>query len=153
MKVELMTNYHFPTFKCLIWCFTIGAIILSACQKYEEPVPNRPAKVPEEAVWVGGVDGGDWILCQPIHNKVYECTIFTEDGIKISKGQYTFKGKVDDPKLNFEAHDGEIIYLNNGKLIPVGKQTHFSATDNKKTWIVDHSEMKKEKSSIDTKEK
>ena len=41
----------------------IAIVALAGCQ-YDWRPPNRPGGVPSEATWVGGIDGGGWVLCQ-----------------------------------------------------------------------------------------
>lgn len=50
----------------------VALIVLGGCQAEPEP-PERPANVPEDAVWIGGWDGGRWHRCVQAGD-LFECT-------------------------------------------------------------------------------
>ncbi|CAB1063445.1 hypothetical protein D1BOALGB6SA_8228 [Olavius sp. associated proteobacterium Delta 1] len=101
--------------------------------------PDRPAGVPEDAVWVGGPDGGDWIQCKKKRDRLFECQIFSDvKGFKISRGNYYFDGNFENIDLNYRFHDGQIIQLKEGKLVPVGKHVHYHGSNQNESWVVNH---------------
>lgn len=52
------------------------AILLLAGCSHESGGPPRPAHVPDEAVFVGGESGGDWMACEGTNEGVVHCRIF-----------------------------------------------------------------------------
>ncbi|MGF1461706.1 MAG: hypothetical protein ACFB2Z_00790 [Maricaulaceae bacterium] len=61
------------------WVLLAAALGLSAC---DPPIPDvRPAHVPEDAIWVGGPDGGVYVLIRRIETDpamLYRGCIFYE---------------------------------------------------------------------------
>jgi hypothetical protein len=45
-------------------------IFVSACdvQQSEPEIPNKPSEVPDKAFWVGGLDGGVFVLIEKNKN-------------------------------------------------------------------------------------
>lgn len=98
--------------------------------------PARPATVPAEATWAGGVDGGAWIQCGVRYKEpatVYECSIYSEGrGDLNTKGRFVFvrcdpNGRC-TPGISlmrrprFEAFDGVRLYLASEEfLVPDGE--------------------------------
>src|SRR5690606_35781781 len=61
--------------------------IVFSCEKVVMP-PPRPVNVPSDAIWAGGVDGGDWIRCVKYKN-CFQCAIFEDfKGRLIETGAY-----------------------------------------------------------------
>ncbi len=103
--------------------------------------PHRPKKVPFDAVWTGGVDGGDWIQCKNIIDHLYECHIFSDwDGTKISSGQYCLEGNIEKGDITFRMYDGEIIYIKGGRLIPTGDIIYYHGDSGKETQVIKYPE-------------
>lgn len=50
--------------------------MLTACDDYETAERPRPTHMPDEAVFVGGLDGGEWLACEGIESGVLHCRIF-----------------------------------------------------------------------------
>ena len=98
---------------------------------------TRPESVPREALWAGGVDGGDWILCKKRHGRIYNCEVFGETGNRISVGDYHYEGEEPWGRLVVVSHDGEIIRTECGKLIPIGKHVYFGRTKSE-SWVVEY---------------
>jgi hypothetical protein len=48
--------------KLMFWVALISVLLLQSCSS-TRPEPERPSKVPKEAVWAGGADGGSYIQC------------------------------------------------------------------------------------------
>lgn len=56
----------------LIVCVTA----LVGCNGAEPYAIPRPAGLPQDAVYAGGVDGGDWLSCEGTYEGVLHCRIF-----------------------------------------------------------------------------
>ena len=77
----MMMNYKSAA---LIFLLLLG---IHACGSYQDPV--KPASVPEDAVWAGGVDGGRWGLCIKKEEFQYYCEIYDDtNGYLYSFGNY-----------------------------------------------------------------
>jgi len=84
---------------------------------YKEYAPlHRPKALPENAVWVGGPDGGAYIDCY--YNKLTDrddCTVYNDGTGEVSaSGSYILKGQNRGAKpseLRFTAFDGDSILL------------------------------------------
>lgn len=125
------------------WVTLISASLafLIGCTDQMKP-PERPQKVPPEAVWAGGVDGGAWFLCKEVINKPvhYDCTIYNDyTGDIGTQGRFALRGygwdegkkqaiysAVEPAKeLQFRSYDGEKIYLKGSLvLLPDGVIDH-----------------------------
>ncbi len=99
---------------------TLSVTWLSACSRNSPP--PRPSAVPATAVWAGGVDGGAWIDCSvdSLRN-VNPCTVYHEKTGEIwAKGAYLLRDAqraATREELTFEAFDGDVIHLRNGKVL------------------------------------
>lgn len=113
-----MARRHAPRFAM---AFVVAAL---GCQ--ERRPPERPAKVPNAAVWAGGQDGGSWIHCsrdEPA--RAYDCAVYSDvTGDIEAKGKYSFQGPRSGPSapLRFTGFDGETILLMDGRLEPVREE-------------------------------
>ena len=66
--------------------------VLFGCGHQHIP-PDRPAGVPAEAVWAGGLDGGSFIRCEidPARN-VDKCTVYNDySGQIMEQGDFRLK--------------------------------------------------------------
>jgi hypothetical protein len=95
------------------------------CSRIEN-APLRPAGVPKSAVWVGGSDGGVFIVCDSPESDVTAnaCTVFNDGtGDVLMSGRFVFKTKnsgVAVRDLRYSAYDGSKILLQNGSsLVPI----------------------------------
>jgi len=100
------------------------ATILS-CSSSEENFP-RPNSIPQEAMWIGGIDGGAWVLLskddtQPKH--IYNAEIYGDQA-----GDLWYSGRLQlDPKEgesfdiknpdNFGVWDGDNLLLQDGRTL------------------------------------
>jgi hypothetical protein len=108
---------------------TLGLAIAS-CQKGTDP-PPRPAGVPETAFWVGGADGGVFVLLEkepqePAH--VYRARVYHDHS-----GELWYSGNlamvpqdrpsvdVSNPNL-FSGWDGDNLHLTDGRRLAVVRQ-------------------------------
>lgn len=58
-------------------------IFIFSCNTVER---NRPTNLPKTAFWIGGIDGGCWIIFDSVSNEKIEATIFYENGDIWEKG-------------------------------------------------------------------
>jgi hypothetical protein len=79
--------------------------ILSLLGCYRPYPPPRSGGVPASAVWVGGLDGGGWVICSSDDADHNACTIYDEEGR--SQGPFTYKLRV----LNRAARSNELRYI------------------------------------------
>jgi hypothetical protein len=91
---------------------------LAACPS---PVkaPARHAKVPPEAVWSGGADGGAWIACTGPIASAYDCKVFHDfTGELEVSGRFAYVGPGSPPdarSLDLNGFDGTTIFLKRGR--------------------------------------
>jgi hypothetical protein len=110
-----------------------------ACSQATPQAPPKPAGVPAEAIWAGGLDGGDWILCIPApaaERTSFECRTFSDQtGLLVTQGVYFLAKCGDDgacqPADRVPAHlqyiffDGVLFRLSEGlSLVPDGDVDH-----------------------------
>jgi hypothetical protein len=95
---------------------------LAGCQAPVVP-PARHAKVPADAVWSGGADGGAWIACAGPIARAYDCKVFHDltGELEIS-GRFAYMGPGSPPdarSLDLNGFDGTTIFLKKGRsLVP-----------------------------------
>ena len=98
--------------------------LLFACFTFIKPTsstPEKPANVPSDAQWVGGIDGGDWLICHEVSTRTMTCTVFADvTGVLVDEGIFTFdeehQSKIgsDSFYASLSYFDGERIKLRNG---------------------------------------
>jgi hypothetical protein len=102
-------------------------VLASACGcSRGENVPPRPKGVPKSAEWVGGPDGGVFIVCESAETDISAkaCTVFSEGtGDVLMSGHFVIRNKgsqVAVRDLKYSAYDGSQILLQNGSsLVPI----------------------------------
>ena len=120
----------------------IAAVLISfGCERTVVSPPPRSTSVPEEASWAGGLDGGDWLLCNRINGTAtrYACKIYSDrTGNLIAEGEFEYRrtershGRPDflptthpPSVLQYAGYDGDWISLEpSGVLVPDGTM-HF----------------------------
>ena len=66
----------------------LALVALAVSCGYRKVPPDRPAGVPAQAVWAGGLNGGSFIFCEVDSSiDVNKCTVYNED-----TGQVTEQG-------------------------------------------------------------
>lgn len=110
--------------------FIISIIIFfPACevQVSEPEPPNKPAQVPNKAFWVGGLDGGVFVLVE--RNDDLDANEYL-GGIYYISGDLAYKGKMhifpkdsaaidyENPKI-YQGWDGDTLYLSGNKQLKV----------------------------------
>lgn len=97
----------------------LAAALLVACTSEVEP-PKRLANIPPEAVWVGGADGGAWILCKEDRGRNF-CTIYNDTNGEVWVSDYfvlEVSGRsVSEQELHYDFFDGERIRLSDGRVL------------------------------------
>lgn len=90
---------------------------ISSCN-LDSRVPEKPAAVPETAVWAGGVDGGSWIDCGHLAEvDLHYCRIYYDYSGEIwIEGIFRSPPGVDLP-LDFRHFNGTVIELKDGNLL------------------------------------
>ena len=121
------SNVMFMPIKNKMWTLFLLSTLLfiSACQKEAStPIePVKPAQVPAAAIWVGGVDGGVFVLVEK-SEKLGKNVYLGE--IHHASGDLAYKGPMqlfpDDAasldsemKNSFEGWDGDTLYLSNNR--------------------------------------
>lgn len=114
----------------LLLLATISVVILRDYILHVEVsavIPPRPENIPQSAFWVGGPDGGMYVLVQK-NNKdspdIYDAKIY------YSEGSISYKGKLaintpDNPQFNYNdvnsysGWDGDILYLQDGRQLTI----------------------------------
>jgi hypothetical protein len=117
---------------CFFACALCFAVVLLGCQKEVHP-PQRPPAVPEKAFWLGGPDGGVFVLLQKRATDpppIYRARIYEDSsGALLYEGQLTMvpSDKPDVDTRNavlFSFWDGQRLHLEDGrelKVVPGGR--------------------------------
>ena len=79
---------------------------------------DKQARVPKQAIWKGGVDGGCWIVFNSVSATDVDATIFHENGEDWDKGIFINieKCRVDSSRIieSIMGFDGQSIITNTG---------------------------------------
>lgn len=104
-------------------CLIFGASVmvgLTACKHPRQP--PLPSGLPRDAVWVGGEDGGAFVLCRDVSKTEVRCTTWNESGSVWMKGRFRVVGtrptNLGLPTA-YDGVDGEHIFLANGGRLEV----------------------------------
>ena len=62
-------------------------LLVQACTEGQLVDPERPASVPQSAVWRGGLDGGNWVNCLE-KDGILECAVYWQTGDLYSRQQF-----------------------------------------------------------------
>ena len=110
----------------IIALFVLAA---SGCESQEPVVvePSKPSNVPSEAIWVGGIDGGVFVLIRDSES--------SDDGIYFGEiyyvsGDVSYKGdlkiypdnllRIDfNNKESYQGWDGDTLYLREGRYLKI----------------------------------
>lgn len=103
-------------------------LLLFGCADKDARQTERPANVPVNAKWSGGVDGGSWFNCNPIKKKWhYDCVVYNDfDGQVEDEGVYVLRSvywskeqnkmideSMESFSVSYNYFDGDMISLNN----------------------------------------
>jgi len=135
-------------FYLVISLFTIClAFFMYLMFQEKEPLMERPASVPADAVPAIGADGGSWARCEYAEPPSLYCeTYHSSDGAVYSRGNYVLSidGETSDSRdevpiadlmSGFSLFDGKYLYLESGaRLVPDGViDSPFRGDGGKKT--------------------
>lgn len=90
--------------------------------------PERVPGVPKQAVWSGGPDGGDWLLCRETQSRNrLSCEVYHDcTGELVARGEFALLPEASDSEngldwREFRFFDGTTIFLpNRRRLVPDG---------------------------------
>lgn len=110
-----------------LWLLTFLLAIGCEREAVTPPEPNRPPNIPKAAAWVGGLDGGVFVLIRKAEKSEkdrYIGEIYYLSGAVAYKGSLKiFPGGTThfDPtkKELYEGWDGDTLYLKNGQSLKV----------------------------------
>jgi hypothetical protein len=110
--------------------FSLVFALVNGCSNKDESVSSRspeekPAKVHEEAVWVGGADGGVYVLVTKPTDAafdIYQAQIFYENGELWYQGALALTPQGNKPldlqdKKQFSSWDGDTLHLSDGRYL------------------------------------
>ncbi len=96
--------------------------------------PERPSKVPAQAFWIGGIDGGHYISINPnsSYSDAFNVSVYTDysgdidfDGILQYQGEDDISNRWPDHTF-FRYWDGELLHLSNGKAMKIIQENVIS---------------------------
>ncbi|PID45125.1 MAG: hypothetical protein CSB48_00035 [Proteobacteria bacterium] len=107
----------------------IFIFLFSACdvQKSEPEIPDKPVQVPDKAFWVGGLDGGVFVLVE--RSESVEANEYLGELYYIS-GDLAYRGKLNilpkdsavidykNPEI-YQGWDGDTLYLAGSRQLKV----------------------------------
>lgn len=111
------------------YLFILILLICLGCYSDHSSVSNdyktRPKNIPESAIWVGGADGGVYVLVSEVskNRNVYFGKVFHENGNVWYKGRLILSPKNSSPPGNlidenlYTGWDGDTLYLKNGSVL------------------------------------
>ena len=114
----------------LLFFIIISVVILRGYLYHVEisaVIPPRPDNIPQNALWVGGADGGVYILVQDNSSEnsaIYDAEIYYSEGSISYKGRLMIN-PVDNPIFNYSdvnsysGWDGDILYLQDGRQLTI----------------------------------
>jgi len=104
--------------------FITNLSLIGCYRPYPPPIPGG---VPASAVWVGGLDGGGWVICSSDDADYNTCTIYDEEGRSQGPAKYRLRGlnrAARSNELRYRYLTGDEIGLEGGlKLIQISKST------------------------------
>lgn len=106
-------------------------VTVATCKNYSKE-PERPASVPQEAFWLGGPDGGVFVVIQrspkdPSH--MYQASIFYPHGEiwyagpLIAEGNDQLPVDIENREI-FIGWDGETLILSGGRSLRPPRKSH-----------------------------
>ena len=111
-----------------VYIFASFLIFVGGCQREEsvQTEPVRPSNIPATSIWVGGIDGGVFVMIKELE-KSRKGDFFAE--IYYVSGDLTYRGpmKISPPgstfdyrkKESYEGWDGDSLYLSNNKYLRI----------------------------------
>ncbi len=101
-------------------------VFLTACteKEYEQSIPERPTNVPKNAIWVGGLDGGVFVLLETSDATKYSGEVYYSHGPLSYEGAFKIFPE-DAPPIDLNNHeayqgwDGDTLYFTKGRQLVV----------------------------------
>lgn len=108
-------------FQIIIFVAIFSACSIKSDRNHE---PKKPVSIPENAFWVGGVDGGNWYLVHSIHDhrNTAIISVYDEIGDLIIKKKFDVICRVDRPAIWIKNLEQQINGFD-GKKIMLKSQT------------------------------
>ncbi|MCF6324921.1 MAG: hypothetical protein L3J89_11480 [Gammaproteobacteria bacterium] len=94
------------------------------------PLTPRPDTIPEKALWVGGLDGGVYVLVQKNSKDspaIYDAAIYYDSGDVSYQGRLVINTP-DHPQFNYDdvnsyaGWDGDTLYLQDGRQLTIAAE-------------------------------
>lgn len=122
-------KYFLYSTTVLILCvFIVGFYILNNAE-IESEMPPRPESIPQSALWVGGPDGGVYVVLDNKSNEnpaIYNAKIFHSEGSTSYIGKLIINTPT-NPSFDFNdtsfytGWDGDTLYLKDGRSLSIYK--------------------------------
>lgn len=126
-------------FSIVVMCIVFVTILIInppeiTYEEIETSAPSKPKSVPEEAFWVGGIDGGNFILIRKKANgnSMFSVQIYNDyTGDLEYSGTLQYSGNVTggksfgDPTF-YQGWDGEKLHLTNGETMSTYKDDNLA---------------------------
>lgn len=117
-----MKNRNQITILIAVLIFLVGGIFywMYSQQEQASQQPERPISISETAVWIGGVDGGNWFDCFEKNEQkgIIYCEIYTDTGFINWRGEFYFaeytSGSLSEFISSISAYSGSELYLRSG---------------------------------------
>jgi len=111
MKLKSLAKKGLLVFGMIVVVLAVLIVIIIKTSSYEIVAPDRSPGIPADHEWYGGVDGGDWIRCEPQNElKEFLCSVYSESGTFSSKGLYIPSRPI-LPPYALSSGGGGFIYL------------------------------------------
>ena len=107
----------------------IVIFVLVACSAQDQ-TPQRPESVPSNAMWIGGIDGGAWVLLKKNESDpayIYQAEIYGDQA-----GDQWYKGK-----LEVVPHNQPTVPLNNAEAFGVWDGDNLMLKDGRTMRAID----------------
>ncbi|MBU2869699.1 hypothetical protein [Colwellia sp. E2M01] len=125
---KFIKYFLYSTVVIIFFIFIIGFYIFNNTE-IESEIPPRPESIPKSSLWVGGPDGGVYVVLDKKNNEngaVYNAKIFH------SEGSISYIGKLiintsKNPSFDFNdtsfytGWDGDTLYLKDGRSLSIYK--------------------------------
>lgn len=98
--------------------FVVFVFILLGCESQTKVIvePDKPASIPQNSIFVGGLDGGVFVLLEKYSSNTYASEIYYISGDLAYKGKMRLypdsaqKFNINDEK-SYQGWDGDVLYL------------------------------------------
>jgi hypothetical protein len=107
------------------WVCLLLAFVCISCSS-QQSVPSKPDSVPDNALWIGGADGGAWILISKPEDQadhIYHAEIYGDQagepwyiGLLELSNRTNTNVPLNDPEV-FGIWDGDALSLKDGRIM------------------------------------